>query len=230
MNAVDLVTVRLTWVEDVGVPPASSLLRGALASRFPDDPLFHQHDGDRVVYRYPLVQYRWDREGPIIIGFGAAARSLAAIAWPGMELRLGERSQTVRDAVCVFRRHEIRPSLRLLRYQFLTAWLPFSQDNYRRYQTMTGAAQVAERDRLAVAGLLMALRGVGVEYPGRLYAAFELQGAEPCRYKDVDLLGFRGRLLANVDLPEGFAIGRAVSHGYGWLRPEDPLSSPRGPE
>jgi hypothetical protein len=82
---------------------------------------------------------------------------------------------------------------------------------------LKGVEEAAERDRLAVAGLLIALRGCGVELAGRLYAAFELRATQPCRYKHVELLGFRGRLLANVDLPDGFALGRAVSHGYGWL-------------
>jgi hypothetical protein len=82
---------------------------------------------------------------------------------------------------------------------------------------MKAEERAAERDRLAVAELLMALRGVGVEFPGRLFAAVEVRSACPCRYKDLTLLGFRGTLLANVDLPDGFGIGRATSHGYGWL-------------
>jgi hypothetical protein len=224
MSAVDLVTVRLTWAQGV-VGRAPHLLRGAIASHFPDNPLFHQHDGGRVVYRYPLVQYRWDRDGPMILGLGEGARFLAGVEWAGMELQIGEQALTVRDAVCQFRRHEIQPSPCLLRYSLVTPWLPFSQENYQRYQAMRSAEQVAERDRLAVAGLLIALRGYGVEFPGRLYAAFEMRSAEPCRYKGVSLLGFRGRLLANVDLPDGFAFGRAASHGYGWLCRDFPASS-----
>jgi hypothetical protein len=217
MSAVDMVTVRLTWAEGGGVRPAPNLLRGAIADRFPDNPLFHQHDGQRVIYRYPQVQYRWDHEGPVLVGLGEGARFLSAVGWAGMELRIGDRPLTVRDAVCTYYRHEIRPSPGLLRYRLVTPWLPFSQENYRRYQSLRAAEQVAERDRLAVAGLLIALRGFGVEFPGRLFAAFESSGAGQCRYKGVNLLGFRGRLLANVDLPDGFAFGRAVSHGYGWV-------------
>jgi hypothetical protein len=221
MSAVDLVTVRLTWAEEGSVRSSPDLLRGAVAGRFPDNPLFHQHDGERVVYRYPQVQYRWDRDGPVLLGLGEGARFLSAVEWAGMELRIGDRPLTVRDAVCTFRRHEIRPTTGLVRYRLAAPWLPFSQENYRRYQSMNAEERLAERDRLAVAGLLIALRGFGVEFPCRLYAAFESAAARPCRYKGVDLLGFRGRLLTNVDLPDGFAFGRAVSHGYGWLRRDD---------
>jgi Cas6b C-terminal domain/Cas6b N-terminal domain len=230
MTAVDLVTMRLTWAEETSVRPAPHLLRGAVANRFPDNPLFHQHDGERVVYRYPQVQYRWDREGPMIVALGEAARFLTGVDWAGMELRIGDQPLTVRDAVYSFRRHEIRPCPRLMRYRFVAPWLPFSQENYHHYRSMSTAEQVVERDRLAVAGLLIALRGFGVEFPGRLFAAFELFGARPCQYKGLDLLGFRGRLLANVDLPDGFAVGRAVSHGYGWLCCEAPDSPSRRSE
>lgn len=224
MNNVDLMTVRLTWAEVQHVRPSSPCLRGAIAGLFPDNPLFHQHDRERVVYRYPRVQYRWDREGPMILGIGEGARFLATVEWVGMELRIANQLLTIRDAVCSFRRHEIRPSPRLTRYRFVAPWLPLSQENYQRYRSMNPCEQAAERDRLAVAGLLIAMRGFGVEFPSRLFAAFELQQSKPCPYKGVDLVGFRGCLLANVDLPDGFAIGRAVSHGYGCLQ-HDILSS-----
>jgi hypothetical protein len=130
---------------------------------------------------------------------------------------LGEQQVTVRDAVCKFQRHEIRPSLRLLRYWLASPWLPLSQANYERYRLMNRSQQALERDRLAVAGLLIALRGYGVDFPDRLYAAFEMYSCRACLYKGVSLLGFRGQVLANVELPDGFAFGRATSHGYGWL-------------
>jgi hypothetical protein len=217
MSVVDVVTIRFQWVENDYLRPAPHLLRGAVADHFRDNPLFHQHDGGRVVYRYPQVQYRWDREGPMIVGIAEGAQFLSAVDWPGIQLRIGDRCMTVRDVVYSFRRHEIQSSPRLLRYTFVSPWLPFSQDNYQRYRGMVWADQVAERDRLAVAGLLVGLRGFGVEFSDRLYAAFELRRMKRCEYKGVELLGFLGRLLTNVDLPDGFALGRAVSHGFGWI-------------
>lgn len=228
MSAVDLLTVRLTWVEDVSLRPVPHQLRGAVSAQFPDNPLFHQHIGERMVYRYPRIQYRWDQQGPILFGVGEGARFLAQVDWAGMELRIGDRLLTVRDAVCSFSQHAVHPSPRLLRYRFVTPWLPFSQENYLRYRSLNAIEQVAERDRLAVAGMLIALRGFGVEFPGRLYAAFNKEGAKPCQYKGIELLGFHGCLLANVDLPNGFALGRAVSHGYGWLVHEEVFSSNQG--
>jgi len=40
--------------------------RGAVASLFADDTAFHGHDGDRTVYRYPEVHYRWVDGAPAL--------------------------------------------------------------------------------------------------------------------------------------------------------------------
>jgi hypothetical protein len=217
MTAVDLVTIRLVWAEDVALRPSPHFLRGAIGGCFPDNPLFHQHDGERLLYRYPLIQYRWDQSGPWLLGLGAGAQFLKETEWIGMQLNLGGCAVTVRDAVCAFRFHEIRATGRLCRYRFAAPWLPLSQDNYARYQRLSRIERCLELDRLAVAGVLLGLRGFGVEFSERLYAAFEMKSARPCEYKGVQVMGFTGCLMANVDLPDGFAIGRAVSHGYGWI-------------
>jgi Cas6b C-terminal domain/Cas6b N-terminal domain len=230
MKSVDIVIVRLSWVEDDPGPPAPHLLRGALGECFRDNPLFHQHTESGTVYRYPLVQYRWDHRGPLILGLGDGAQALVRSEWPGMELQIGGRVLHVRDAFCDFRRHSIALTDRLVRYQFAAPWLPLNQENYERYRKLSLGDQVRERDRLAVAGLLLALRGFGVEIQGRLFAGFEMSTCRPCVYKGVQLAGFRGRLLTNLDLPDGFALGRAVSHGYGWIEREDGIGrggSPR---
>ncbi len=119
MTTVDLLTIRFTWVEECPLRPAAHLLRGAVAAQFPGNALFHQHDGEQVVYRHPLVQYRWDREGPNVFAIGEAAQFLAGVEWVGRPLRIGEQQVIIRDAACAFRQHTIRPTDRLLRYRFM---------------------------------------------------------------------------------------------------------------
>jgi hypothetical protein len=219
MTTIDLITVRLSFDGANRLRPAPYWLRGAIAHRFHDNPLFHQHHDEQLLYRYPQIQYRWDDTGPMLVGLAEGARFLVNAPWPGMALRLGPHDVVIQDAICEFRRHELRVTPQLMRYHFAEPWLPFSQDNYRRYQKMNAADQAYERDRLARANILIGLRGFSVEVTERLYVAVENVRPTPCRYKDVEMLGFHGHLLANVDLPAGFALGRAISHGFGWILP-----------
>lgn len=228
MKSVDQITVRLRFAGETP-RPAPYHLRGAIAAQFPDDPLFHQHaaNGNGLMYRLPRIQYRWDHEGPILVGLEEGARRLLEVAWPGMELCLGKLRVTVRDAECAFQRFDVRMVPHLLRYRLMAPWLPFSQENYARYQTLGPAAQALERDRLARGAILIGLRELGVKLNEHLFVAVEAVAAERCSYKGIDLLGFWGRVLANTALPPGFAFGRAVSHGYGWIVPDTDEESKR---
>jgi hypothetical protein len=226
MKHVDQITVRLRLEGGAG-QPAPHRLRGAIAARFPEDPLFHQHIGDRFLYRMPRIQYRWDENGPALVGLAEGARRLLEVEWPGMELRLGDERVTVVEAECAFQQFEVRMVPHLLRYRLAAPWLPFSQENFTRYQQMGPTVQAQERDRLARAGLLISLRGLGVEVTEHLFVGVECVSPARCGYKGVELLGFWGRVLANIELPPGFAFGRSVSHGYGWLVPETEEETPR---
>jgi hypothetical protein len=86
MKSVDLVTVRLTFSEG-NVRATPHHLRGAIAARFPDEPLFHQHAEEGIVYRMPRIQYRWDETGAMLVGLEEGARRLVEVPWPGMEFR-----------------------------------------------------------------------------------------------------------------------------------------------
>lgn len=221
MMGVDQIFVRLR-LAGPPVRPSTNQLRGAISASFPGDALFHQHADDKLLYRMPVIQYRWDERGPCLVGLGEGARRLLEVEWPGMELRLGQERVTVAEAECAFRRSEVRVVGHLLRYRLEAPWLPFSQENYARYRGMKPGAQALERDRLARGGVLLGLRGLGVEVSERLFVAVECVRPERCEYKaGVELMGFWGRVLVNVELPPGFAFGRAVSHGFGWVVPEE---------
>ena len=200
---------------------APHLLRGAIASQLPDRPIFHQHASDGFIYRYPMVQYRRDKTDGLIFAFGAGAESLIDIPFLNMSLRLGDERFCVSDVQLNLLTHTISVSSRLNRYFFRSPWLPFNQTNHSSYQNLSPKERQTERDRLAVANILSALKGLDIFVRERIYAGFILKKSRICHYKKTSLLGFQGTLLTNIDLPSGFAIGKAVSHGYGWLERAD---------
>ncbi len=194
-------------------------LRGALAEAFADNDLFHQHDGKsgKVLYRYPLVQYRWRDGHGVVMGWGEAAGRLLTMPWLDLAVRLGDESVMVGDAALTMRYEPFGVSERLLCYGLVAPALLLKSENYRRYQGMDAAGQRVERDRLLVSNLLAALRGLDVNFPERLYAAFTKIKLVTCHYKGQELLGISGQFFCNAVLPDGFSFGHAVSHGFGWL-------------
>ena len=212
-----LTNVQLSWKEPLHGPPKPHLLRGAIAENFPEEPLFHQHNKEGFIYRYPLIQYRWQKDDGIIVGFNEGAKLLARVPFLDLSLRLGTDAVVVADAQIECLKASASIADRLRRYRFVTPWLPFNQETYHAYHVMDTASKNLELDRLAVANILMMLRGLNIEFPTRLYAAIEVKKKVWCQYKDQKLLGILGLLITNIDLPDNVAIGKAVSHGFGWL-------------
>ena len=212
--------VTLSWDRELagGTEARARQLRGALAEAFGADDLFHQHDANgKPLYRYPLVQYRWQGGQGLVVGWGAAASRLLALPWLDLTLQLGEESVTVGDAALTLRYEPFGVSEQLLPYRLVTPALLLKSENYRRYQALDERGQRAERDRLLVSNLLTAMRGLDIHFPVQLYAAFTRSRLRPCHYKGQELIGIDGEMACNAVLAEGLAIGHAVSHGFGWL-------------
>lgn len=213
--------VELSWDRDVSGQPAQRArqLRGALATAFRDDSLFHQHDPEtgKALYRYPRIQYRWQEGRGVVIGWAEAAQRLLDRPWLDLNVQLGDDAVNITDAALTLRHGEFAVSERLERYRLHSPILLFNQENYRRYRTMSEQEQSKECDRLLVSQMLIALRRLDIHVPERLYATFTRIRPSPSRYKGQDLLGLHGEIVSNILFPDGFAFGHAVSHGYGWL-------------
>ena len=88
---------------------------------------------------------------------------------------------------------------------------------------------------LAVAsGLHGALRGFGVEVAGPTRVSVQVEQVVACPvvwHRDTreihhNAVGFRLRWISNVRLPDGFALGKHTSEGYGEMRREDDWKLP----
>ena len=195
-------------------------LRGAIAKAFIEDSRFHQHDvSGKPIYAYPYIQYRWSRGYGVVAGWISGAETLLNVPWLDLPLKLGEDNVQVSDAVMTTQYAQFGISDYLLLYEFVSPILMFKPDIYKKYIKMGELEQLYERNRLLVAQLLSAMRGLDVNFDTALYASFTELRSCCCVYKGQKMMGFKGRFATNAVLPSGFAIGRAVSRGYGWIEP-----------
>jgi hypothetical protein len=194
--------------------------RGAVASLFLADTAFHGHDGAHTVPRYPEVHYRWLAGAPALFAIGAAAQQAMAHPWPGATVRLGEHHRTVAQVDWTVSAIQRSFSRHLVRYELVAPWIALNQENHARYRALDGLERRAELDRILVGNLLTMSQAFGWFYESHetVYAAFEPEREVPCVVKGVSLLGFQGSFVTNLELPDDLALGRSVSHGFGWFR------------
>jgi len=194
--------------------------RGAVASIFENDSAFHGHEGDRTLARYPLVHYRWLDQTPAVFAIGPAAERAMTHPWPGTEVRIGEHdvriTQVDWSVVSVARAF----SRKLLRYDFRAPWIALNQENHARFKDLDRVARRQELDRILVGNLLTMSQAFGWFFSPdeTIFAAFEPLREVPTTIKGVSLIGFEGTFVTNLDLPDGLALGRSVSHGFGWFQ------------
>jgi hypothetical protein len=216
-------SVELRWISPLAGAPFTRArqLRGAIAHAFPDDNRFHQHDTDgKPLYRYPPIQYRWKDGYGVVAGWLMGAETLLNIPWLDLPLTIGKDEVQVTDAIMSTQYAQFGISDHLVHYHFMNPVLLFKQENYKKYKQLDSKiAQHYERDRLLVAQLLSAMRGLEVNFEVQLYAAFTHIETCQCRYKGQTMLGIQGDFVSNALLPSGLAIGHAVSHGHGWIVP-----------
>ncbi len=216
-------SVELRWYSPLSGAASSRArqLRGAIAHAFPDDDRFHQHDSEgKPLYRYPHIQYRWKGGYGVVAGWFTGADTLLNMPWLDLPLTIGREQVIVSDAMISTQYAQFGIHDYLLHYRLASPLLLFNQENYNKYKKISSEiTQQYERDRLLVAQLLSAMRGLRVNFDVQLYASFSQIEISPCRYKNQTMLGIKGDFACNALLPSGLGIGQAVSHGYGWIEP-----------
>lgn len=209
----------------VGVLPVESpqrlaaQFRGAVAARFPQDPDFHGHQGERTLYRYPRVQYRWLDDGPALFLIGEAGERARAQDFRGGSLQLGGNRLRVADVTWQPLALGIAAAPEPRRYRFGAPWLALNQENNQRYAQLSPRERPALLARILTSNLLSTFKGLGWTIPPELRIAAEVESPREvvCPLKDLSLRGFLASFTVNLHLPDGLALGRSVSHGFGWI-------------
>jgi hypothetical protein len=225
--------IRFRWSDNsnfTDITPSVQMLRGAVAKHFRNNDLFHQHNGDgSLIYRYPRIQYRWDnpkysdKSGYIgdgmLVAYGDGVEALTELFISDFnELELGQQRVVPVETTCEMRKCTIEISNKLYEYYFRSPWLPLKQEKYEHFKTLTAKAQQLELNRILCGNILTATRDLGLNFDSTVYTWFMEKKRMRCRYKDLQLQGFTGKFITNVKLPDDFALGSKVAHGYGWLK------------
>jgi hypothetical protein len=129
-----LKTLRLTLKSDRPVEENAAKLRGFFATRFTEYALLHQHiDVDKLLYRYPRIQYKILEGDAIVLGIEEGAEVLKEIYDKYDEIILGESAYTIVERGILIKEAEFGISPEILSYEFITPWIALSQHNYQRY-------------------------------------------------------------------------------------------------
>lgn len=213
---------RLSRIEMTG-------FRGAVASLFPDETIYHNHEGDSLIYRYPAIQYKFIEGRVSIVGIDEGAESIEKhfpLRQKFSFIINGEPVEmTVTEKKTTFYVPESQESAE--NYYFIKNWMPLNQENHVRYiQSETISEKIALLDSILSANILSLFSGFGYFSEHKSKAnILEIVSSDIVKYKGNDMQTFDIRFKCNAKLPEFCGLGKGASRGFGIIYQSHPRSN-----
>lgn len=195
------------------------LLRGALLHLADgDSTLFHDHIGDKLRYRYPLVQYRESGgyASLFCLGDGVVAVESFLCAASSSEVRIGRREEKLLVDSETRRTDELVLSDEVQEYN-IHRYLPLNQENYAKYKATDSIVDRYQMiEKCLVGNILSFAKSMGMFFEQQIKVKIQdVANTHEYTYKKVRMLGFDLRFKTNVVLPRYIALGKGVSIGFG---------------
>ncbi len=207
--------LRLTLHSDAPMRTDAAKLRGFFATSFNEYALLHQHVTDRLIYKYPLIQYKMLEGSPLVLGINEGAEVLKEIYDKFDEIKLGESSYTIMERGVTLKSEEFGCAPQIYSYRFATPWLALSQENYPKYRDAAWQERKELLRRILVGNILSASKGLGYVAKEHIRLEVGRMQDEICQLKGLRVTGIRGEFTTNFAIPELMGLGKSVSRGFG---------------
>ncbi|WNJ18621.1 CRISPR-associated endonuclease Cas6 [Pontibacter sp. G13] len=202
--------------------------RGAVANKAGHEHvLFHNHDGEKYRYSYPLIQYKRLGRKPALVCLGDGVEEVHRFFeqrdW-GIEIS-GRRLEMVIDRMEVTTSH-----LEVLDKQApfkIKDWIALSQKNWGEYNSLEREVdRIIYLEKKLTANILSFAKGIGWHVDNEI----QTQITSPVKIHSVNhkRVAFQGHDLefkVNIQLPSGIGLGKAASSGCGLILKNDSPSN-----
>ncbi|WP_346897409.1 CRISPR-associated endonuclease Cas6 [Clostridium sp. UBA7503] len=191
-------------------------IRGYLGNKYSENNLLHNHEEDKFIYRYPMVQYKVLSKIPIIIGIKEGANTVAKIGVNDDELVLdGIKYDTFQKEI-IKQEFEFGCEDDYIEYKFLTPWISLSQKNIEAYRKGNKIDQEEILKKILIGNVISMSKGIGYTVDRRITCWVNLKEKE-VMLKGIKHIAFIGDFKVNFNIPNYFGIGKSVSRGFGTI-------------
>lgn len=193
-------------------------MRGFFATRFNDIIELHNHNTDQFVYSYPLIQYKFIEEEPLLIGINEGTDILKEIFDKFDTINLNGKEYEIVERTMKIRKEDFGLSNQIYFYEFLNPWFALSQKNHEKFKLAENNEKKAELLRNILKGNLLSMsKSLDYTVPGQIKCDVDLLPTKS-KYKDNDIISFDGGFMVNFCIPDYLGIGKSVAKGFGTVR------------
>lgn len=198
-------------------------LRGHVGNLFKDNDLVHNHDvvTGKMIYRYPLIQFKIINDIPAIIALTERAvkvftkifMGLDEIIIDGKTIPVLEKDLSIENCTFCF-------SEETYLYKFVSPWIALNQNNFRVYTASKTQKEKNDLLKRVLTGNLLSMAkylGLHLESDQKIRTDLEVNEVA-VNLKGKQMLGFKGIFKVNFKIPDYVGLGKSVSRGYGTVK------------
>lgn len=195
--------------------------RGAvIASLKQKNILYHNHDENGVVYKYPRIQYKRINKKAAIVCVEEGVDAIQELFSSGnFTYHIGEKEMEMRiDSVNTYNNDV--DFCDVPQCYHLHNWIPLNTANYKEYQAISRLAdKIVFLEKKLKANFLAFFSAMDYHVEKQIVLNI-VNITEPIliSYKGVKLMAFDVDFNVNLSLPNYIGIGKSASIGYGTLR------------
>ena len=196
--------------------------RGFVGNLFKDCDLIHNHDliTGKLIYRYPLIQFKLIDKIPCIVAITEPAVAIFLEIFMKMDkviidnviIPIFEKDLKVADVEFGF-------SEETFVYKFVTPWIGLNQQNHHRYEVSIFSEKNEILKKILIGNILSMAKYLDCWLEKNQKVGVEIQVKEKnINLKRKSMLGFTGIFKTNFMIPDDLGIGKSVSRGFGTVR------------
>ena len=209
---------RLCYDADLSLSEEDSyLFRGYIANRFSQYDIVHNHSSNtgKLLYRYPLLQYKVLHQRAVIISVGPVAlRVFKEIFAQIDELIIGRHRLTIRDRAWEITREPFGIAELTRHYRFLSPWMALNQKNFAKYKQLDPQGKQDLLSHCLVGNLLSMSTSLRYRVLDKIRVRHRLS-EKSVLLKGQNMLGFVGTFAVNFHIPDFLGLGKSCSRGFG---------------
>jgi hypothetical protein len=184
--------------------------------------LLHQENAAGFIHRYPVVQCRQIKNTLTVVGINEGAEFLKFQSDHGEETGTAENTCRICGKSPGLVNEEFGVTATLQSYEFVTSWLPFSQENNRKFYLLKIKEEREAFIRTMLIGNILTLsKSLGYTVPGPLTADINMHFQKEW-IDGAGIITLSGKFTMPFLIPDYLGIGRSVSTGFGAIRKRVP--------
>jgi len=195
-------------------------IRGFFGNLYRNRPEFHGHEGNKLIYKHPLIQYKVFGGSALLIGLKEGAYLLKAV--PKLEYL-----EIYRQRYSILKQNLSSDAIsfgltdRIISYTFSTPWIGLNENNYEKYLSLKHNKNKSHclLEKILIGNILSMSKSLGYVVTEKIRLISNLNEKNKITVKEgIELTAFDGEFETNFFIPDFWGLGKFSSRGYGTIR------------